>query len=94
MDTSATPAQRAHRRAEYLAGLWWHVGTFVVMNAFFWILDLLVGASGVQWAYWITLFWGLALAFHVVAYLVDGRRLAERKAQQYLAEEQGETPPR
>ncbi len=33
-----------------------------------------MGVAGVQWAYWITLFWGFALAFHVLAYLVVGRR--------------------
>jgi 2TM domain len=62
------------RRAQYLTGLMWHVGAFLIINAFFWVLDLLVGQSGIQWAYWITLFWGFALAFHVLAYLVVGRR--------------------
>ena len=87
---SATSAQRAHRRARYLTGLYWHVGAFVVLNAFFWILDLLIGASGIQWAYWITLFWGLALAFHTVAYLIDGRQVEQRKVRQYLGEDQRE----
>lgn len=83
-----TALQQARRRAQYLTGLLWHVGAFVVLNAFFWILDLIVGAPGLQWAYWITLFWGLALAFHLVAYLVDGRGVQDRKTRQYLAEEQ------
>jgi hypothetical protein len=52
------------------------VGAFLIINAFFWILDLIIGQSGLQWAYWITLFWGFALAFHVLAYFVVGRRSA------------------
>lgn len=82
-----TPAGRARRRAEYLSGLLWHAGTFVIINAFFWALDLW-GGRGLQWSLWITLGWGLALAFHALAYYVDGRGLKTRKAQEYLAEEQ------
>jgi hypothetical protein len=74
--------------AKYLTGLVWHAGAFVVINAFFWILDLWVGAGGLQWAFWITLFWGFALAFHALAYFVAGRQLEERKTRQYLEEEQ------
>ena len=73
----------AQHRAEYLTGLSWHIGAFVIINAFFWGLDLIVGEPGLQWAYWITLFWGFALAFHVLAYLIDGRGLTERKAAEY-----------
>ena len=85
----ATTAQqiaedRARHRARYLTGLLWHVGVFVVVNGFFWLLDWMIGQDGFQWAYWITLLWGLALAFHVVAWLVDGRDLEERKTREYL----------
>lgn len=89
MNEVHTPQDRAHERAKYLSGLVWHVGAFVIVNAFFWILDLTIGAGGIQWAFWITLFWGLALAFHALAYVVDGRQLEVRKTQQYLDEEQG-----
>lgn len=82
-----TAEQRARERAKYLSGLIWHAGAFVIINAFFWILDLTVGAAGVQWAFWITLFWGFALAFHALAYIVDGRQLEERKTREYLGDE-------
>ncbi len=72
---SITPEEQA-RRATYATGLMWHIGAFIILNAFFWVLDLLIGQSGIQWAFWITLFWGVALAFHVLAYLVVGRRWA------------------
>ena len=67
-------AKEQARRAKYLTDLMWHVGAFLIINAFFWALDLLVGEEGVQWAWWITLFWGVALAFHALAYVVVGRR--------------------
>jgi hypothetical protein len=43
-----------------------------------------------QWAYWITAFWGLALAFHVLAYLIDGRQVERRWAERY-SREMGDT---
>jgi uncharacterized membrane protein YhaH (DUF805 family) len=70
-----SPEEQA-RRAKYLTGLMWHIGAFIIINAFFWILDAMTGQAGIQWAFWITLFWGFALAFHVLAYLVVGRRSA------------------
>jgi hypothetical protein len=82
-----TSEELAHRRARYLTGLIWHVGAFVIINAFFWLLDLLVGEPGIQWAIWITVFWGFALAFHALAYVVDGSQLEQRRARRYLNEE-------
>lgn len=74
----------AHKRAAYDVGLLWHVGAFVIINAFFWLLDIIVGAPGVQWAFWITLFWGFALLFHVLAWLIDGRQVEQRRTDRYL----------
>ena len=82
-----TPEVRARKRAKYLSGLVWHAGTFVIINAFFWIIDLAGSREGLQWSFWITAVWGLALAFHALAYLVDGRDLEQRKTQQYLESE-------
>jgi hypothetical protein len=82
-----TPEARARKRAKYLSGLIWHAGTFVIINVFFWTIDLAGSREGLQWSFWITAAWGLALAFHGLAYLVDGRDLEERKTQQYLESE-------
>lgn len=85
---TGTPEARARRRAKYLTGLLWHAGTFVIINAFFWILDVSLGAGGLDWAYWVTGTWGFALAFHALAYVVYGRDLEERTYRRYLANEQ------
>lgn len=78
----STPEERAERRAKYLSDVVWHAGAFVIVNALLWTLDLTIGAPGIQWAFWITLFWGFALAFHLLAYVVDDRQLEQRKAEQ------------
>ena len=77
----------AKRRAHYLAGLIWHVGAFTIINVVFWMMDLFLGQGGLQWAYWITAGWGFGLAFHALAYLVDGSQLEEHKTRKYMERE-------
>ena len=85
-DKTETPEVRAVRRARYLTGLLWHIGTFVIINATFWALDLF-GGGGADWAFWITAVWGFALAFHALAWFVVGRDIEGRRSARYLAEE-------
>lgn len=82
---------RARHRARALTDLVWHVGAFVIVNAFLWLLDLM-GPGGINWAFWVTIPWAFGLAFHVLTYLVQGRDLEERKTRQYLDEERRNTP--
>jgi hypothetical protein len=85
-DTDTTPEQRAHRRAKNYTGMLWHLATFVIINGFLWTIDIM-GGGGVNWAFWITLFWGIALLFHVAWYFIDvssGRRSYDK----FLADEQ------
>jgi hypothetical protein len=81
-----TPEEQARRRAKYLSGLIWHAGAFVIVNAFLWTLDLGLARGGPHWAFWITGVWMFGLAFHALAYYVDGRGIEERKIAQYLSE--------
>jgi len=78
--------QKSGRRAKYLTGLMWHVGVYVIINIFMVFLDLL-GEGGINWSIWIIAGWGLALAFHALAYFVDGRNVESDKAQEYLRQE-------
>lgn len=80
---SLTSDERAARRAKYLTGLAWHAGTFAIVNTFFWTLSYLLDRN-LGWI-WVTLFWGFALAFHALAYLVDGRRMEERAKERFLS---------
>ena len=73
----AEAERRARRSARYLVGLSWHVGTFFIVNAFLGLLDLLDGRIGR--APWIAALWGFALAFHALAYAIDGREVGYRE---------------
>jgi MFS family permease len=89
MTTIPTPQREAEARgrARYLTGLLWHIGAFVIVNGAFWLMDGLLGAEGFQWAYWITAVWGVALAFHALAWFVDGRAVEDRKTREYLSDD-------
>jgi hypothetical protein len=78
---SDTPEERARMRVENFTGLMWHVATFVIVNAFLW-------AIVPEAAFWVTIPWGVGLAFHIAAYLLDERGGQDRRYQRYLAEEQ------
>ena len=82
-----TPEERAHERVKNFTDLMWHIATFVIVNGFLWGLDIM-GHGGVNWSYRVTIFWGIGLAFHVAAYLLDERGLQNRKYHRFLVEEQ------
>jgi len=73
MDRPETPSAeaRAARRAGAQTGMLWHVAVFLIVNAFLWFLDYRQG--GADWAYWVTLLWGIGLAFHVIWYVISER---------------------
>lgn len=87
MTSNSTIEQRASARAKYLTSVLWHAGAFVIINTFLVLIDLVTG-GGLNWAFWVAAPWGFALAFHVLAYAIDGRQLEHRKTVEYLEEEQ------
>lgn len=78
--------ERARRRANDYTGMLWHLATFVIINGFLWAIDI-VGGGGVEWAYWVTISWGIGLAFHVAWYFIDVSR-SGRRYERMLADEQ------
>lgn len=43
----------------------WHLVTYLVINGMLWVVWLLVnGVNSHPWPIWLTLFWGIAVAFH------------------------------
>ncbi len=48
-----------------ISELAWHTGAFLVVNAFVWIQDIAIG-GGVDYAYWLTIPWGIGLAIHAL----------------------------
>ena len=85
-DTPRSAEERARSRANDYSGMLWHIATFIIINGMLWTMDLIQG-GGLDWAYWITLFWGIGLAFHVAWYFIEVSRRGERY-ERFLADEQ------
>ncbi|MEA2002429.1 MAG: 2TM domain-containing protein [Actinomycetota bacterium] len=79
--TRSTPEDRARKRVKNFTDLMWHIATYVIVNAFLWLIT----PAG---AFWVTIGWGLGLAFHIAAYLLDENGGQDRRYQRFLAEEQ------
>jgi len=73
--TDESAERRAAHRAGALTGLLWHVAVFLIVNAFLWFLDLRQG--GADWAYWVTILWGIGLVFHVAWYVISEREVGK-----------------
>jgi cell division protein FtsW (lipid II flippase) len=81
-----TPEGRAQNRVKSYTDAMWHIASFVIINAFLWFLDL--RQAGADWAYWVTIVWGIGLAFHVAYYLIGDAGFENRRYRRFLAEEQ------
>lgn len=81
----STPEERARKRLHDYRGLLWHVATYLIINVFLWTLDIATG-DGVNWAFWVTIFWGIGLLFHIAAYFIDDSPKGKRY-ERYLEEE-------
>ena len=86
MPDDRTPEQRARERVKSFTDVMWHAATYLIVNGFLWALDIVQG-DGVNWACWMTITWGIGLAFHVAAYLLDEKGLQNRRYQRFLEEE-------
>jgi hypothetical protein len=76
----STPEERAAKRTKDWTDLMWHIAVFVVVNGFLW---LIVPAAAI----WVTLGWGIGLAFHVASFLIGEPGPDSRRYRKYLAEE-------
>jgi len=50
-----------------------HATAFTVVNALLWIQDIAIG-GGLEYAYWVTIPWGIGLAIHAIAYYQGAHR--------------------
>ena len=80
-----TPEERARKRVKDFTDIMWHVASYVIVNGFLWFIDLREG--GVEWAYWVTLGWGIGLGFHVAYYFIGDEGTDNKRYQKYLEEE-------
>ena len=78
--TRSTPEQRAAKRVQETTALLWHVATYVIVNGFLWVIVP-------EAALWVTLGWGIGLAFHVAAWFIGDDGTDNRRYRTYLAQE-------
>jgi hypothetical protein len=79
-DGRRTPEERAAERVKDYTDVMWHVATYLIINVFLW---LIVPHA----AFWVTLGWGIGLAFHVAFYFIGDDPTKNRRYQKFLAEE-------
>lgn len=75
-----TPEEVAKQRVEDWTAVMWHIAAFVIVNAFLWFI---VPSA----AFWVTIGWGIGLAFHIAAFWIGDDGPSNRRYQKYLAEE-------
>lgn len=79
--TEEDPAlARAKRHVKSVRDFLYHLMTYVFVNALLVILDRRGGTGehavlGLDWAYWVILFWGLGVMGHVVSVFFGERRV-------------------
>ena len=79
-EARSTPEQRAAQRVKNVTDVLWHGATYVIINVFMWLIVP-------QAAFWITLMWGVALAFHIAYYFIGDDGPRNRRYQAFLAQE-------
>jgi len=71
-----SPASRAASRATARRDVLVHAGAFVIVNGFLWLQDYAIG-GGIEYAYWVTIPWGVGLAGHILSYVAGADRRGE-----------------
>jgi len=82
---------RARKRVEELKSFYSHLAVFIVINVILILVNIFT-SPGTWWFYWVTLFWGLGLAFHASLVYGKGKLFSteweEKKIQQLIDEEE------
>jgi hypothetical protein len=76
----STPEERAAKRVKNRTDLMWHVAAYVIVNTFLWVIVP-------EAAIWVTIGWGIGLAFHIASYLIGDDGRDSPRYQKYLAQE-------
>jgi hypothetical protein len=67
---TGSPREIAERRVNQRMELWWHLGSYVIVNVFLVIIWAITGA-GYPWFVWVMLGWGIGVVFHIMHYLLS-----------------------
>ena len=71
----------AEQHVKAVRDFFYHLMVFVMVNALMVIIDLRATGDqavlGLDWAYWLILFWGLGLAGHAISVFFGNYRVAK-----------------
>lgn len=88
-DTSAVedPALvRAKKHVKHVRDFWYHFMVYVLVNAMLVVVDRGTGPNdgfmGLDWAYWLIIFWGFGIAGHAISVFFDDYRVRKTYAQE------------
>lgn len=93
LSTKTDPSKlerEARKRVKALRDFYMHLATFVIVNAFLIVLNL-VTSPGDFWAIWPLLGWGIGLASHGLSVMelgIGSKEWEERKVREYMLQRQ------
>jgi hypothetical protein len=73
-----SPQEIAERRVRQKLELWWHLGSYVIVNLFLVIVWAITG-RGYPWFVWVMIGWGIGVAFHLMQYFMTVREEPRRE---------------
>ena len=79
-ETRTTPEERAAQRVKDRQDVQWHVAAYVIVNVFLWLIVP-------EAAIWVSIGWGIGLAFHIASYFIGDDVTKSPRYQKYLDEE-------
>ena len=79
MSEETTAFEQAKTHLKLVRDFYYHLMVFVFMNLLFVILDRRAGTSGnavfgLDWAYWLIIFWGIGVAGHAISVFLGDHR--------------------
>lgn len=85
--------ERAERHVKIVRDFYYHLMVFVLVNALLIIIDVGGGANdgflGLDFAYWITLFWGFGILGHAIYAFFGENRISKVYAEEKQRELSG-----
>lgn len=77
--------QRAKKRVKALKGFYVHLGVYVTVNLFLFLLNI-VGSPDSLWFHWPLLGWSVAIVLHAFSVFGSGRPLGAEWEEKKIAE--------
>lgn len=86
--------REARQRVQDIKGFYTHLAVYIVINAMLIAINLISSPGGL-WFYWVTIFWGIGIAFHALDVFVFkgkymGKEWEEKKIRKYMDDDSGE----